>query len=354
MGMNLEAVIHSFIKNEQELYKLYHSPSFHVQAFLKRGKRTGKLEANAKEEMAMASCIEFLLKKEGEYLEVLDWENIETLIRICDQLWEFIPIKQDGIIEQYIENTWYTLPILRAIQLVAKLADEKATDTFLINEKGEEEEDLDTKVIERQAKVSATETVIDAIYPELKTQYMIHFFNIAYKNRINYKNSSYEGILNEVLLDVMYLSKELEEIYIGDCKENISYQLFLVEDIHPHYFDRISIGQEAILDNAIERLKMQLIFLSSKKRTRTSRVIFLRCLYMEMLCEEMTAIKRDALEDFAFDNQDMIKNIPEDYIFPILEKLREAMDRIIDEQEDDIRVEDSIDEKEGEKIYQKK
>ena len=187
----------------------------------------------------------------------------------------------------------------------------------------EEEEDLDTKVIERQGEKTATETIIDEIYPELNIQYMVHFLNIAYKHRENYKNSAYENILNQLFLDIMYLSKNIEEVWIGECKKNISYKLFLVEDTYPYYFDTISIGQEVILDDVVEKLKKQLIFLSSKKRTRTPKVIFLRCLYIEMLCEEMTAIKEDELKDFVLDNTDIIASIPEEYTFPILEKLRE-------------------------------
>ncbi len=319
--MGLKEQVNAFVQNAVEMYKLYDS--------LKLDGKNGLVKKEIKK-TPLFTCLSFLLEKEKEYEESLEREMTESLITECNNLWSFIPIQGgQNRIEHYIENESYVLPYLRVIQRIVDLLENREE----VADYSREEEESDTKTIEKQTFKSTSETVLDEFYPELEEQYTAHLINIAFKNKALYKDTPYENICNQLIKDFIYLSKNLESYFIYDMISNMPYTLLLVEDLYPNYFQNIGIGRAAILDDIQMILKRQLVLLSSKKTTHTNKVAFLRCLYMEMLCEELD---EETIEAFLENNGGILETI--DYDFPILKEWRRIIDTFYLEEKEEQKV----------------
>lgn len=329
--MNIEKTIDAMIQNRIAIYKLYKQNWKNLSSNLeeksvfedagnstidKIGKKTGMTP--------FSFCMDFLLKKEEEYIELLEMEDYYDLEREIEKLKQIVPSIEDNFIEQYIENGSNLLPYLRVIRTLEIILSEKERLVQI------DEEESNVVMMEKEEKgyQNLSEAVVDQIRPELEQQYLAHFINIAFKNEATYKNTPYEELIKNLPYDFIYLSEFWESHLVYDNIAYLPYTLFLVEDIYPEYFYTKKTGRQAIEEDVLSRINEQLLLLSTKKMTLTNNKAFLRCLYIETLCEE---VDEEFLEDLIMNQQDILDAI--EYSFPILVRLREIRQSLLAQEE---------------------
>ena len=310
--MNIEQTVENLIKNRQAIYKLYKERIYN-----------GSFGLTEKELKDIPDpfffFMDILLKKEEEYIEILNREDYFALVNEIEKLYEILPSIDENLIVQYIESGSNFLPYLRVIRILNIILSEKTLPIEC------DEENSDTLPLQKEQKYeSVSETVIDQIWPELEQQYLAHFINIAFEKQGDYINTPYERMMRELPYDFIYLSSFCESHFVYDGISNASYTLFLVEDIYPSYFLANKIGREAISEDAIEKIRIQLLSLAKKKETLTMSKAILRDLYIEVLCAE---VEEGTLEDLIMNMQDIIDEIK--YPMPIIKNLRQIRDNCI-------------------------
>lgn len=266
--MKYEEIINALLENAKALHKLYNEVNLNIETRVchMNKRKTHKIGNDAPN----FSCIEFLLQKEQEYATLLESESYERLLSTFDELVELIPVYGEDFIEQYIEGERYFLPLMRVLRNLSNIIYRKRP----ILE--EEIEETDTITINpNRPQKSTSETILDKIFPELEQQHMAHLINIAFKNKKICRGTSYDEIINALILDLIYLSHNLEKDFLYDCHMNMSYTLFLVENEYPNYFSTMDIGEKAILDDHLGKLKNQLLLLPVKTRTCNTKKAFL-------------------------------------------------------------------------------
>lgn len=219
-----------------------------------------------------------------------------------------------------IESGKNFLPYLRIIRILNIILSEKPLPEKI-------EEDSDTMTIgESREYHNVSEAIIDQIWPELEQQYLVEFINVAFAKQEVYKGTPYEEMVKQIPYDLIYLSEFCESHFVYDNLANPSSILFSIKNIYSYYFLTEEIGKNAIEEDAIEKIRKQLLLLAAKKETLTAQKSILRGFYIEVLCKE---VEKENIEDLVMNMEGIIDKINYSAPIPIVAEFKKIRNNLI-------------------------